>query len=118
MIYNCVIKENNESDVLVTINNVDLLCFSNSGIEGEVGNVVPLNIEIYDDFDIVASNSNEVGITNIKYYQYRITGILNIDAGGVYSSIFFPIDNLYNYSHMDNKMVDLNIIRLNINNVD
>lgn len=51
-------------------------------------------------------------------YQYKITGMLSVERGGIDSIIFFPIDDLYDYSYLDNKMVDLYVIRLNISNVE
>lgn len=118
MIYSCLIKANNESDVLVSTNNVDLLCFSNIGIYGDVGDVIPLDIDVYDEFEISKSNCNEKSVKHISGYQYKITGILNVDKGGVDSLIFFPIDDLCDYSYLDNEMVELNVIRLNISNID
>ncbi|MGX3014414.1 hypothetical protein ACWIVY_11080, partial [Ursidibacter sp. B-7004-1] len=88
MIYKCLIKENNDSDVIVCINNIDLLCFSNSGLFGDVGDKIFLDIELYDEFEITISNNKNVDIERISGYQYKITGILNIEKGGVESLIF------------------------------
>ncbi|HDR1031321.1 TPA: hypothetical protein QB224_001965, partial [Pasteurella multocida] len=73
--------------------------------------------ELYDEFDISISNE-KVGIKRISGYQYKITGVLNIEKGGIDSLIFFPIDDLYDYGYLDNKMVDVFVARLNISNVN
>lgn len=118
MIYKCLIKENNYSDIIVSINNVDLLCFANAGLSGDVGDEMLLDIDLYDEFEIVISDQKNVGIERISGYQYQITGILDIEKGGIESLIFFPIDDLYDYGFLDKKMVDLFVIRLNISNID
>ncbi|AAK02583.1 hypothetical protein C2838_03075 [Pasteurella multocida] len=118
MIYKCIIKENNESDIVVRINNVDLLCFANAGLFGDIEDEMFLDIELYDEFDISISNEKKVGIKRISGYQYKITGVLNIEKGGIDSLIFFPIDDLYDYGYLDNKMVDVFVARLNISNVN
>lgn len=118
MIYKCLIKENNESDILVSVSNIDLLCFANAGLFGSVGDEIFLDIELYDEFDIELSNSKKADIKKMEGYQYKITGMLSVERGGIDSIIFFPIDDLYDYSYLDNKMVDLYVIRLNISNVE
>ena len=117
MIYECLVKENLEEDVLIEINNVTLLCFSNVGFYGDKGSKVDANIELFDDITISKSVLNEPKITHKEGYQYQITGVLNIAKGGVDSLIFFDIDDLYDYSYLDGKLVDIDVIRLNISNI-
>lgn len=117
MIYKCLVKCNDENDVLVNINGVDLLCFSNVGIYADIGNEILLNIDVYDDFNIRKSNKTNKEIEYISGYEYKISGFLNIEKGGVESLIFFQLDDLYDYAFLDGTMVDLYILRLNVSNI-
>lgn len=58
MIYNCFLKENNDSDVYILINDVELYCFSNQGITGVLGEQVMLELDLFDDIDIKQSESS------------------------------------------------------------
>ncbi|OOF49819.1 hypothetical protein BKK52_02615 [Rodentibacter trehalosifermentans] len=114
MKYFCTLISNDESDVVVLVNNIKLNCFSNIGLAHKIGDKFFAEIVVYDDFDVFLSNSTNKEIRQLKGYEYLITGVLDIDRGGVDSLFFLELDELYDYGYLDKKMVDVRVVRLDI----
>ncbi|OOF37661.1 hypothetical protein [Rodentibacter heidelbergensis] len=114
MKYLCKLIRNDEYDVVVLLNNIELNCFSNIGLEHDIGDEFLAEIVAYDDFDIYISDSVNKNVRKLKGYEYLITGVLDIDNGGVDSLFFLALDELYDYAYLDKKMVDVRIVRLDI----
>lgn len=114
MKYFCKLIKNDEYDVVVLVNGVELSCFSNIGLEHNIEDEFWAEIIAYDDFDILQSELISKEIRKIRGYEYLITGILDIDKGGVDSLFFLELDGLYDYAYLDKKMVDVRVLRLDI----
>lgn len=118
MKYACKLLENNDDDIVVNIQGVILNCFTNTGINFNVGDDFLAEINVYDDFKIFPSKSDKPSIKKGIGYRYTITGTLNIEKQGIDSIIFFSLDDLYNYGYLDNQMVDVSVLRLDISEYD
>lgn len=114
MNYQVIVKKNDESNVVVEINNIDIICFANQGLIASEGDLINVDITPFDEIEIIPSDKSDKEIHHISGYQYNITGILDIDKGGVDSVIFIEIEDLFEYSFLDKKMVDINVLRFNL----
>ncbi|QLB42030.1 MULTISPECIES: hypothetical protein [Mannheimia] len=114
MNYEVIIKENNDYDVIIEVNNVEIICFSSKGLKAKEGDIIFVEITPFCDFEIYLSSSVNRTIEHISGYQYKITGILDIDKGGVDSLFFIELEELYDYGFLDKKMVEVHILRFNI----
>lgn len=117
MIYQAIVKKNDEHDVLVEINDIEIICFSNQGVIALEEDLIAVDITPFEDIEITNSNGKNKMVTHISGYEYLVTGILDIERGGVDSLIFIEIDDLYDYSFLDKKMVDVNVLRFNLSQV-
>ena len=92
MKYFCKLIKNDEYDVVVLVNGVELSCFSNIGLEHNIEDEFWAEIIAYDDFDILQSELISKEIRKIRGYEYLITGILDIEKGGVDSLFILELD--------------------------
>lgn len=114
MKYQVIVKKNDENTVVVEINNIEIICFANQGLIASEEDLVNVDITPFDEIEIVSSDKNNKEICHVSGYQYNITGILDLDKGGVDSVIFIELEDLFEYSFLDKKMVDVNVLRFNL----
>lgn len=120
MIYNGVIKEIGEDGEEVTIetNDVIITGFVNSGVEKNIGDICDFKIQLYDDLEMKEIAENKKELYRIENsYSYYVRGILDVDALKVHSILDIDLDkeDVYDYSFLDGKYVEIRVQRLDIN---
>lgn len=117
MKYNCVITDIEEDEITILINNIEITGFSNKGILLDIGSEIEVEISFYDDLLIYKSDKEKFSINRKGYsLSYSVVGILNIEERRVESLINFDLEynELYNYGFLDGEMVEIDVMRINL----
>ena len=120
MIYNGIIKGIGEDgeEVTIKINDVIITGFVNCGVEKNIGDICDFKIQLYDDLEMkeIAENKKEIHRIG-NSYSYYVRGILDIDALKIHSILDIDLEkeDVYDYSFLDSKYVEIRVQRLDIN---
>lgn len=117
MKYNCKIINIVDDEVTVRIGDACITGFVNCGIVKEIGQEAIVEILLYDDLEITQCDEKKISIERKNQsFAYSLFGTLDIDKGILKSVIDFEIDEeeLYNYSYLDGKQVQVDVVRIDL----
>lgn len=114
----CTIKKVVDEDTVeIEIERVRLLCFASKGINHQVGDKVVIELNLFDDIEIIRSEIEHPLIRKGEsFFAYYINGILDIDTNSILSVIDFSLESedLYDYAYLDRQYVEMYVPRFDI----
>lgn len=116
MNYYCIIKEIDNEEVTIDINNIEIVCFCNVGCDYNIGDKVVCELTFYDDIVMEETNEPEKVERIPSSYSYIISGVLDVEKKMIKSIIDFTLEesDIWDVSYLDNKMVKAVISRIDI----
>lgn len=116
MSYYCEIKNIDNEEITIEIEDYEIICFCNIGCDYKVGDKVFCELAFYDDIEIKESNESKKIERINSSYTYRIIGILDVNEKMIKSIIDFRVEDadIWDVAYLDNKNVEVVIRRINI----
>lgn len=117
MKYNCTIVDIDDEEITVKIGDVYITGFANSGVLKEIGDDAIVDILLYDDIEISASDAKENHIVRKgNSFAYSLYGILDVDNLMLKSEIDFEIDieEIFECGYLDGKRVKADVVRIDM----
>lgn len=117
MKYKCIIIDVQEDVVTILVNNTEITGLSNRGTLLDIGVETEVEISFFDDIKIFESNQKKACMHKKgDSLSYSIIGILNVEKVRIESLVNFNLElgDLFNYSFLDGKMVEVEVVRINL----
>lgn len=121
MKYKCIIIDVKDDEVTILVNNTEITGLSNRGILLDIGTETEVEISFFDDLKISKSKQKKPCIYQKgDSLSYLIIGILNVEEVRIESLINFDLelDDLFNFGFLDGKMVEVEVVRINLEFVE
>lgn len=111
-----VIAVEDDFYILLSINDINIWCFSNTGFDGVIGEDVRVELSLFGDLIFSKNPEKKEMLLKENKISYEVLGMLDISNCQLFSSIEFDIDEylLADFTYLDHQFVSVLVDRVNV----